>query len=173
MATQPKRIPSVSFSTSRCTFCIPIESLDGEKNTSELLQKDHSLNEGCYVYKQTKLGKARNFTHNLLPSQRHEGSLSLVTASSRSSFDQSISIVVVSIPVRWQKKKKSFDWLTAPPLCKKENVKCTSTLRFSACVNGNLVSETTGRVSLLNFDSDKQHITEDLDRGLSRAHWHR
>ena len=72
-----------------------------------------------------------------------------------------------------KKKKKSFDWLTAPPLCKKENVECTSTLRFSACVNGNLVSETMGRVSLLNFDSDKQHITEDLDRGLSRAHWHR
>ena len=96
-----------------------------------------------------------------------------MTSSSRSSFDPSISILVVSIPVWWQKKKKSFDWLIAPLLRKKENVKCTSTLRFSAYVNGNLVSEKIGRVSLFTFDSDKQYITEDLDRGQSRAHWHR
>ena len=52
-----------------------------------------------------------------------------------------------------KKKKKSFDWLTAPSQHKKENVKCTSTLRFTACVNG-IVSEKMGRVSMLTFESD-------------------
>lgn len=108
------------------------------------------------------------FTYNFLTAQRTQ-SLSLL-GDIPSLFYQPISILVLGYPsaVAKKKKKKSLDWLTAPPPYKKENVKCTSTPRFSISVNGNLVSEKRGRVSLLSFDSSKPHMTKDWEKGLSK-----